>query len=76
MKVEASTSFILDIEASDDGDGDDDGIDAYGEVDEEFFSQNPELEGVTVNGLAWLISKQEEKGAETKYRIVVKAQAD
>jgi hypothetical protein len=29
-----------------------------------------------VNGLIGLISKQEEKGAETKYRIVVKAQAD
>jgi hypothetical protein len=38
MKVEASTGLILDIEASGDGDGDD--IDAYGEVDEEFFSQN------------------------------------
>jgi hypothetical protein len=45
MKVEASTSFILDIEASSDGDGDGDDIDAYREVDEEFFSQNPELAG-------------------------------
>jgi hypothetical protein len=44
--------------------------------DEEEAEKQVKIDNVTVNGLIGLISKQEEKGAETKYRIVVKAQAD